>query len=135
MARLRMPVLILVLTLPLFAELSGAQLGQADSSQMPPLMRDKEGSLFPPRDPSFEAKRLKKLNELRQKSMEADADKLLRLARELNEAVAVDAPAMSAQERLRRIAEIEKLAKDVKNKMIFATGAAPDPYIGPMRIR
>lgn len=105
-------------------------------SNVPILMRQKTSPYDLPLDPLSESRRLKKLNELRQKSMVADAAKLLRLAHELNDAVAAgESGSMSAQERLRRAGEIEKLAKDVKSKMIYAMSAAPDPNYASPRMR
>lgn len=72
-------------------------------------------------------------NALRQKSMVSDAAKLLRLAQELNASFSGGGPELSAQERLRRFAEIERLAKNVREKMQYA-GAASDPFPGTFTV-
>jgi hypothetical protein len=66
----------------------------------------------------MEARRIKALNQLRHKAMVDDASKLLLLARELND----DPGSLSPAERLRKAAEIEKLAKSVKDKMSYTVG-------------
>lgn len=68
--------------------------------------------------PEIEAKRIKALNQMRQKAMVDDAARLLALARELND----DAANLSPGDRLRKAGEIEKLAKSVKEKMSFSVG-------------
>lgn len=70
----------------------------------------------------MEARRIATLNLIRQKSMVSDADKLLQLARELNDDAVAGGTKMSATERMRKAAEIEKLAKNVKDKMTYAIG-------------
>lgn len=74
-------------------------------------------------DYRMEAKRIAQLNTMRQKTMMSDVDRLLRLTQELNDDVLAGGTKMSAAERVHKAGEIEKLAKDVKEKMIFAIGA------------
>ena len=62
-------------------------------------------------------KRLRALNAERQKSMVKDADKLLKLARELDEDVNRPTNASFDQAEYSKVAEIEKLAHKVKDKM------------------
>jgi hypothetical protein len=81
-------------------------------------------------DTRMETKRIAQLNSARQKSMVSDAERLLQLARELNDDADSGGTRLSSAERLHKAAEIEKLAKDVKTKMVFAIGA-PDPFSGP----
>lgn len=57
------------------------------------------------------------LNAERQKSMVKDADKLLKLARELDEEVNRPTNASYDQAEYSKVAEIEKLAHKVKDKM------------------
>jgi len=71
-------------------------------------------------------KRLLALNIERQKQMVADANKLLRLTKELNEEVAASNTGTFTAEQLRKVAEIEKLARSVKERMI-AGSAQPQP--------
>jgi len=81
----------------------------------------------PPTDteggPGFQARRISALNQLRHKAMVDDADKLLLLARELND----DSANLSPSERLHKAAEIEKLAKSVKEKMSYSVSNNPVP--------
>jgi hypothetical protein len=85
--------------------------------------------------PFEEAKRMRALNAERQKSLVADTDKLLLLAHQLNEGVAAgDKDALSPLE-LRKVAEIEKLAHNVKEKMgasVLATPVSQRPFL-PLR--
>jgi hypothetical protein len=75
-------------------------------------------------------KRLRRINADRQKSLMADTDKLLRLTHELNDELAAQ-PGDPTPAQLRKIAEIEKLAHDVKVKMSTSVrGLAP--YTGPI---
>jgi hypothetical protein len=78
-------------------------------------------------NPTSTQKRQLALNAQRQKQMVADASKLLKLAQELNDEVAASHPGAWAPEQLRKIAEIEKLARSVREKMIDGAGA-PEPY-------
>jgi hypothetical protein len=70
---------------------------------------------------TLDQKRISLLNKLRQRSMIDDATKLLFLARQLNAAPS----SMSDAERMHKAAEIEKLAKSVKEKMSYAVGGNP----------
>jgi hypothetical protein len=91
-------------------------------------------------DPADAQRRLKALNEERQKSLVADTAKLLKLARELDEEVARTDPADLTPDQLRKISDMEKLARSVKQKMSLAVGGGPDlrpispqllPYANP----
>lgn len=62
-------------------------------------------------------KRLRALNEDRQKSMVADTNKLLRLVNELNEEIAQNSPNALTPDEIHKLSEIEKLARHVKDKM------------------
>lgn len=70
---------------------------------------------------TLDQKRIGLLNKLRQRSMVDDAAKLLFLARQLN----ADPSNMSDAERMHKAAEIERLAKSVKEKMSYAVGDNP----------
>lgn len=71
------------------------------------------------------AKRNKALNIMRQQALVADTDKLLKLAQELNAGTAAGGTTMSASERMKKLAQIEKLAKRVREKMSYAQWFAP----------
>jgi HAMP domain-containing protein len=76
------------------------------------------------------AKRLKAMNAQRQKTMVEDTDKLLKLTADLNMEVNHEHPKQLNADQLRRLAEIEKLAKNVREKMSDAIGpiqAVPMP--------
>jgi hypothetical protein len=79
--------------------------------------QDREFATFPDNNPAAIAKRLRLLNAERQKSMVSDADKLLRLARELEAEISRTTPESLTEEQLRKIAKIEKLARSVRDKM------------------
>jgi hypothetical protein len=70
---------------------------------------------------TLDQKRISVLNKLRQRSMVDDATKLLFLARQLN----AEASNLSDSDRMHKAAEIEKLAKSVKEKMSYAVGDNP----------
>jgi hypothetical protein len=74
---------------------------------------------------SPDQKRLRLLNAERQKSIVSDTEKLLKLARELNDQVAASDSASMTDEELRKVAEIAKLARSVKEKMSFSMGGFP----------
>ena len=77
-------------------------------------------------DPVLAEKRLLALNIERQKQMVADANKLLKLAKELNEEVATSNTGTLTPEQLHKVAEIEKLARSVKERMMDGV-AQPQP--------
>lgn len=71
-------------------------------------------------DPLMTQKRLFALNVERQKQIVAETNKLLRLARELNEEVAASNTGRLTPAELHKVAEIEKLARSVKERMVAA---------------
>lgn len=88
----------------------------------------------PETDPVFAEKRLQALNADRQKSMVSDAEKLLRLARQLDAEVASNRGDELTPQEAREVAEIEKLARNVKTKMAqsFAGGPPLNHTIQPL---
>ncbi len=74
-------------------------------------------------DPVMMERRLRALNMERQKEMVSDTNKLLKLARELNAEVAANKSGALTPDQLRKIAEIEKLARNVRERMITGIGA------------
>jgi Spy/CpxP family protein refolding chaperone len=95
--------------------------GAAQSPMGPPFYgRQDMGSPYD-YDPILEEKRLRMLNIERQKQMVADANKLLKLAKELNDEVAASNADTLTAEQLHKIAEIEKLARNVKDRMSATT--------------
>jgi hypothetical protein len=83
-------------------------------------------------DPLFADKRLRALNAERQKSMVSDADKLVKLARQLDAEIASNSTDEMTPEEMRKVVEIQKLAHNVKEKMAQSFGGGPQ--IGPSPI-
>lgn len=73
-------------------------------------------------NPRFTPKQLELMNDERQKSLVADTNKLLKLAKELNAEVNGDQAGKLTQDQLRKVHEIQKLAHKVKNEMSFGPG-------------
>ncbi len=76
-------------------------------------------------DPAMEEKRLNALNAERQKAMVADTDKLVKLAAELNQEVNGKSLEQLTDDQLRKVAEIEKLAHSIREKMSTSVKPAP----------
>lgn len=76
-------------------------------------------------DPMLAAKQMKALNTERQKAVVSDTDKLLKLATELNQEIGESNPTTLTPVELRKIAEIEKLARNVKQKMSISFTGGP----------
>jgi hypothetical protein len=116
--------------------LSRAQFVQSGGVQGQTGTRSQNGfGAGPEVDPVFAAKRLKALNADRQKSMVSDADKLLKLARQLDTEIASNPTDELTPEETRKLAEIEKLARSVKAKMAQSFGGGPSiapPPIAPL---
>ncbi len=85
-------------------------------------------------DPMMAERRIRALNVQRQKQMVADADKLLKLAKELNEEVAKANTATLTEDELHKIADIEKLARSVRQRMTDETGQVPAILAPPLPI-
>ena len=81
-------------------------------------------------DSAQQAKWLRGLNIERQKSMVSDANKLLKLASELNAEVSSSNQDSLTLEQLRKVGEIEKLARSVKEKMSTSIQSTPI-YVEP----
>lgn len=74
---------------------------------------------------AWNAKRLRALNADRHKSMASDAERLLKLARQLDAEVASNPTGRPTAEEMRKVAEIEKLARSVKSKMALSFSGGP----------
>lgn len=72
-----------------------------------------------------EEKQLRMINAERQKSMVSDTNKLLRLARELQDEISRTSPDSLTAAQLHKVAEIEKLARSVKEKMSSSVQRMP----------
>jgi hypothetical protein len=75
-------------------------------------------------DPIFEERRMRQLNAAQHKAMVSDADKLVKLVAELNTDVMNSNPSSLTADQLRKVAEIEKLAHSVKDKMRMSVKGA-----------
>lgn len=76
-------------------------------------------------DPIDAERRLRALNEMRQKAIVSDTNKLLQLANELNAEISGANSESLTPGQLRKIATIEKLAHSVKDKMSTPIGGVP----------
>lgn len=97
----------------------------------PPHRLPGDASPFPGQDPGVDEKRLRMLNAERQKSIISETNKLLKLAQELNRETAGGDAAPPAGDELRKLAEIEKLAHNVKEKMSYTIGGPSPINNGP----
>jgi len=75
-------------------------------------------------DSTIAERRMKMLNNERHKSLISDSDKLFKLATEINNEIAQSNSGLLTPEQLRKVAEIEKLARSVRDKM---TQTLPPP--------
>jgi hypothetical protein len=106
--------------------------GQAPYPQFPSTNNGKLGRNYPDTnsqfgaDPNADPKRIRVLNAERQKELVSDTQKLLQLARELNAEVSDANAAAMTDAQLRKVAEIAKLARSVKEKMSFSVGGSPN---------
>jgi hypothetical protein len=124
--------LVMFLVLPVAAQspgmgpgYPGSQSGHIGQKQQ----QDSDSGL----DVRIETKRIATLNLLRQKSMVSDAQRILRLAQELNDDANASTSALTPAERQRKAAEIEHLAKEVKEKMTYVVGV-PAEERGPFSV-
>jgi hypothetical protein len=80
--------------------------------------------------PLFYEKRLKLLNAAQHQSMVADTDRLLKLVADLNSQINTSNANALTPEQLRMVAEIEKLAHSVRDKMRMSVRSSAE-YNGP----
>jgi hypothetical protein len=115
----------LLLGIPLAGQSPFPQVPSGDGGKFGQRYPDSNGALG--QDPnSPEQRRMRMLNAERQKAMVSDAEKLLKLAKELNDKVGAADPGPMSDDELRKVAEIGKLAKSVKEKMSFSVGGYPN---------
>jgi hypothetical protein len=76
-------------------------------------------------DQVYQERRLRQLYEAQHKSMVSDTDRLLKLVTELNAEIDSTNPSALTPDQLRKVAEIEKLAHSVRDKMRMSVRAAP----------
>jgi hypothetical protein len=99
--------------------------GSGQSSRHTPVVNVDENLAGDARDPQFEERRLRRLSIAQYKSMVSDTDKLLKLVTELNTEISRTNPSALTPDELRKVAEIEKLARSVKDKMRISLKEAP----------
>ena len=75
--------------------------------------------------PVFQERRLRQLGVAQHNAMVSDTDKLLKLVTELNKEIDNSFPAALTPDQLRMAAEIEKLARSVKDKMRNSVQGTP----------
>ena len=75
-------------------------------------------------DHVFEERQIRLQSIALHKSMVSDTDKLLKLVTELNGEINKDIPSELTPEQLRKVAEIEKLARNVREKMKSSVAGA-----------
>jgi len=76
--------------------------------------------------PLYQERRLRQLNLAQHKAMVSDTDKLLKLVTDLNAEISSSNPDALSPDQLRKVAEIEKLAHSVKDKMRTAAQGGQD---------
>jgi hypothetical protein len=110
---------------PIIAIIAGAQ--AFPPSQVPGQGSTRGRNPFgePAPDPLYEERRMNALNADRHRSLVSDAEKLLRLARQLEEEIAANSTDGLTSKEMKEIAEIEKLARNVKEKMARSYGDGP----------
>jgi hypothetical protein len=87
-------------------------------------------------DASLAAKQLRDLNTERQKSLVSDTEKLVKLAQQLNSEIAASHADTLTPSQLREVENIEKLARNVREKMSISLVGGPafhDPVAPPFR--
>lgn len=92
---------------------------------------DSHGPAVDPQTAAIQRKRLVALNARRQKNMVADAQRLLKLAAELNAQINNSQQSELTPDQLRLLGTIEKLAHSVKDKMSTPITNLPGPYQVP----
>jgi hypothetical protein len=122
--------LVFVVALPgwaQFAPLGGGSLGSVPGTRP---QNDVDGAIE--RNPVWAEQHLRAMNVERHKSLVSDTDKLLKLARQLDAEIASNSTDEMTPEELRKVAEIEKLAHNVKAKMAQSFGGGPEVRPGPI---
>jgi len=114
---------VFVLALPgcaQFAPQGGGPLGSLPGTSP---QNDVDGAIES--NPLWGQQRQTALNVERHKSLVSDSDKLLKLARQLDAEIASNSTDELTPQELHKVAEIEKLAHNVKTKMAQSFGGGP----------
>ena len=94
---------------------SNAGLGSRPMPAAPPAIDQSLGGGMG--NPIYQERRMRELKAAQHKALVSDTDKLLKLVAELNQEIDNSSPAALTPDQLRMVAEIEKLARSVKDKM------------------
>ncbi len=86
-------------------------------------------------DTAFQERRMRQLNALQHKAMVSDTDRLLSLVKELNAEISNSTEGSLTAEQLRKVAEIEKLAHGVKDKMRITVQPVASRYDATQHLR
>ena len=131
LSRTAMLSLALLVTIPCWGQFTSGNggmgqtgRGPARTAPVPDVDQPMTGDLGG--DHVYQERRLNQLNAAQHKSMVADTDKLLKLVTELNAEISSTNPTALTAEQLKKIAEIEKLAHNVKDKMRMSVRSATD---------
>ncbi len=84
------------------------------------------GTPFGRESNSPDQRRIQLLNAARQKEIVSDTEKLLKLAKELNDEMAQSEAGTMSPAQMHKVEEIGKLAKSVKEKMRYSVGGFPE---------
>ena len=106
--------------LPLHSQQAPSQPKAPPIIEPPPIFPNSKAPDYGPgheRTPTFEDLQYRRYVESRLKSMVSDADKMLKLAKELNRVPDAPGTGAASREDMHTVAEIEKLAHNVKWKM------------------
>jgi hypothetical protein len=98
----------------------GAQYSPSGQPQLP-----HAPSLTDLNDPAVEHRRMQALNQERQKTIVSDTAKLLKLAGELDQEVKKSDSDSWTPDEMRKLMAIERLAREVKDKMTFSMPDLP----------
>jgi len=106
--------------------------GVGANRQVRPSQPDVDQTLNVPTGSSiYQERRIRQLNMAQHKAMVSDTEKLLKMVTELNAEISGSKPDSLSPDQLRRVAEIEKLAHSVKDKMRIAAQGAQDLMNAP----
>ena len=86
-------------------------------------------------DAVFMERRMRQLNAVQHKAMVSDTDRLVKLVNELNAEISDSTPKALTSEQIRKVAEIEKLAHSVKDKMRISVLPVPSRFEATPRTR
>ena len=119
------------------AQLTNQQIGTQERQHIPQM--GVSSDISP--NARLQARRIRELNNERQKALVSDANDLLKLTMQLNAEVAKDGSSSLTPEQVRMLVKIEKLAKSVREKMsnpvqrsIFEN-SFPSPLGPPVSVR